>query len=216
MGRNRTPEADPHTAWPVCGRQGTRVIELTVTAHLRAEFWNALVDGFWFRWTPECPIRYFDNARETFVSKDLREVRSRFGLKARGAPRPICCYLGVNAERIFEEVDNKGCCDSLEDVERHTRAGTGKWCVITNPYGVCCRTYLKDVVAESLERASPGSRTLVTAEAEKLKADDAPGVALGPKVGGMDCESCGGAVTGLLEHDRGRTSGSRYPTIGPK
>jgi hypothetical protein len=143
-------DVDPTKACPVCGLRGRRVVALTVTAHLRPEYWSALGDGFWFCWTRECPIFYYDNARRIYVSKDPREVRSRFGLKELGAPRPICYCLGVNAERIFEEVETKGCCDSLEDVERYTRAGTGKWCVTTNPSGVCCRAYLKELVAVSM------------------------------------------------------------------
>jgi copper chaperone CopZ len=200
-----TPGTDPRKACPVCGRQGRRVIALTVTAHLRADFWSALGDGFWFCWTPECPMLYYDNGRETYISKDPREVRSRFGLKEHDAPRPICYCLGVNAERIFDEVENKGCCDSLGDVERYTRAGTGKWCVTTNPSGVCCRAYLKDVVAESLVRASVASRAPVAAVAEKLKADETPGTLVELKIGGMDCEACGVAVTGLIEHEGGRS-----------
>lgn len=196
---------DPQKTCPVCGRQGRRVIALTVTAHLRAEFWRVLGDGFWFCWTPECPILYYDNGREAYVSKDPREVRSRFGLKEHDAPRPICYCLGVNAERIFDEVENKGCCDSLEDVERYTRAGTGKWCVTMNPSGVCCRAYLKDVVAESLSRASAASRAPVAEVAEKLAADEVPGTLVELKVGGMDCQACGVAVTGLIEHEGGRS-----------
>ncbi|MCI4351992.1 MAG: (2Fe-2S)-binding protein [Thermoplasmata archaeon] len=180
------------------------MIALTVTAHLRPEYWNALGDGFWFCWTRECPIFYYDNARRVYVSKDLLEVRSRFGLKESEVPRPICYCLGVNAERIFDEVENKGCCDSLEDVEQYTRAGTGKWCVTTNPSGVCCRAYLKELVAESLARSSVESRPPVEEVAERLSADEAPRSPVGLKVGGMDCEACGVAVTALIEHAGGR------------
>ncbi len=180
------------------------MIALTVTAHLRAEYWGALGDGFWFSWTPTCPIFYYDNVRKVYISKDSTEVRSRFGLKEREAPRPICYCLGVNAEKIFEEVEQKGCCDSLEDVERYTRAGTGKWCVTTNPSGVCCRAYLKDVVAESLARASGMARSPVQAVADRLREDETPGSPTQLAVGGMDCEACGVAVAGLIEHAGGK------------
>lgn len=197
-------DVDPGKACPVCGRRGRRVVVLTVTAHLRPEFWSALGDGFWFCWTHECPIFYYDNARQLYISKDAREVRTRFGLKEMESPRPICYCLGVNAERIFDEVEHKGCCDSLQDVERYTRAGTGKWCVTTNPSGVCCRAYLKDLVAESLSRASVASRPRVEQVVERLQADDAPGTAVELRVGGMDCDACGVAVSGLIEHEGGR------------
>ena len=195
---------DPGKRCPVCAHQGRRVIALTVTAHLREEFWSTLADGFWFCWTSECPIFYYDNPRRIYVSKDLREVRSRFGLKEKDPPRPICYCLGVNAERIFDEVEHKACCDSLADVERYTRAGTGKWCVTTNPSGVCCRAYLKAIVTESLARASEAARAPVQEVQRELRRDDAPGVAVELKVGGMDCEACSVAVTGLIEHAGGK------------
>ncbi len=195
---------DPRKSCPVCGREGRRVIALTVTAHLQPQYWPALGDDFWFCWTPTCPIFYFDKARGVYVSKDRREVRSRFGLKARDPPRPICYCLGVNAERIFEEVETRGCCDSLDDVERYTRAGSGKWCVTTNPSGVCCRAYLKEIVAESLARASREARTPVELVGKRLDVDDATRVPVELKVGGMDCEACGTVVTGLIEHAGGR------------
>jgi copper chaperone CopZ len=204
--RSRTVEVDTTVdkACPVCGHQGRRVLALTVVAHVRPEFWPAVADGFWFCWTRECPIFYYDNGRGVYISKDNREVRSRFGLKESDPPRPICYCLGVNAERLFDEVENKGCCDSLEDVERYTRAGTGKWCITTNPSGVCCRAYLKGVVSESLARASQTARLPVTQVAEKLTADEVATIPLELSVGGMDCESCGIAVSGLIEHAGGR------------
>ncbi len=198
------PPSEPAKACPVCGRRGRRVIALTVTAHLRPEFWGVLGDGFWFCWTRECPVFYYNNDRAVYVSKDPREVRSRFGLKETESPRPICYCLGVGCERIVEEVEVKGCCDTLEDIERYTRAGTGKWCVTTNPAGVCCRVYLKDVVAECMVRASGTARAPVEGVASRLREDEVPGTAVELKVGGMDCEACGIAVSGLLEHSGGR------------
>lgn len=195
---------EPSKACPVCGRRGRRVIALTVTAHLRPEFWDLLGEGFWFCWTRECPIFYYDNARGVYVSKDPREVRSRFGLKEQEAPRPICYCLGVGCERIFEEVEVKGCCDTLEDVERYTRAGTGKWCVTTNPAGVCCRAYLKEVVSECLVHVSGTARGPVEEVASRLIDVETPRETVELKVGGMDCEACGVAVAGLLEHSGGR------------
>ena len=208
------PPSEPAKSCPVCGRRGRRVIALTVTALLRPEFWGVLGDGFWFCWTRECPIFYYDNVRAVYVSKDPREVRSRFGLKEKDAPRPICYCLGVGCERIFEEVEAKGCCATLEDVERYTRAGTGKCCVTTNPAGVCCRVYLKEVVAECRNRASGVARTPVEAVGSRLKEDEGPGKRVELKVGGMDCESCGVAVTGLLEHSGGRNV--RVSVVGGK
>ncbi len=191
---------------PVCGRQGRKVTSLTLTAHLRPEHWDHISEGFWFCWTSTCPILYYDNNRGVYVSKDPREVRSRFGPKEEEAPRPICYCLGVTMDRILDEVVNKGCCDSLEDIERFTRAGTGKWCLTTNPSGVCCRVYLKDVVAQALKvarsKARPAARELAkTLEDESRE----PTVLTSLQVGGMDCESCTLAVAAALEHAGARS-----------
>ena len=174
---------------------------LTVTAHLRSEFWSQLGEGFWFCWTPSCPVLYYDNGRAVYISKDSREVRSRFGLKEEGSPRPVCYCLGVTMDRILDEVVHKGCCDSLEDVERYTRAGTGKWCLTTNPSGVCCRVYLKDVVAEALGAARTKARPTVTEVARLLEKEARePTVSSTLQIEGMDCESCTLAVSAVLEH----------------
>ena len=174
---------------------------LTVTAHLCPEHWGHVSEGFWFCWTPSCPILYYDNARGVYVSKDPREVRSRFGLKEEESPRPVCYCLGITMERILDEVVRKGCCDSLEDVERFTRAGTGKWCLTMNPSGVCCRVYLKGVVAQALEAARSKARPAVSEVARNLEDESRePTVPTSLDVGGMDCESCTLAVSAALEH----------------
>ena len=191
----------PEKVCPVCGKQGRKVTTLTVTAHLRSEFWGQLGEGFWFCWTPTCPILYYDNPRGVYVSKDPREVRSRFGLKEEAAPRPVCYCLGITMDRILDEVVHKGCCDSLEDVERFTRAGTGKWCLTANPSGVCCRVYLKDVVAQALQAARSKARPAVLELAKTLQDESRePTVPTSLEVGGMDCESCTLAVSAALEH----------------
>ncbi len=186
---------------PVCGKQGRKVTALTVTAHLRSDFWSSLGDGFWFCWTPECPMMYYDNARRVYVSKDPREVRSRFGLKESASPRPICYCLGVTEERLLEEVVEKRCCDSFQDVERFTRAGTGKWCLTTNPSGVCCRVYLKDVVDRALEHAHAQARPSLEQVSRSLEtAPEVPAVETELGITGMHCESCTVSVAAALEH----------------
>jgi copper chaperone CopZ len=201
---NRSPdpgaEQGREKRCPVCGRQGRKVTALTVTAHLLSDYWDRMGDGFWCCWTPSCPILYYDNAREVYVSTDLREVRSRFAPKETTSHRPICYCLGITMDRILDEVVNRRCCDSLEDVERYTRAGTGKWCLITNPSGVCCRVYLKEVVAQAFEVARAGARPAVAQVARALEEADEGRVSAELRIQGMDCESCTLSVAAALEH----------------
>ncbi len=197
---------------PVCGKQGRKVTALTVTSHLRSEFWDKVAEDFWFCWTSSCPILYYDNAHATYVSKDMREVRSRFGLKETGAPRPICYCLGITQERLLEEVVEKRCCDSFQDVERFTRAGTGKWCLTTNPSGVCCRTYLKDVVEQALKLAHADARPSLKQVARELDSSrEVPLVPMELKIGGMHCESCTTSVAAALEHAGAQDVRVSYP-----
>ena len=206
-----TPSRGPKNC-PVCGKLGRKVTALTVTSHLRSEFWNKVGEDFWFCWSPSCPILYYDNAHSNYVSKDMREVRSRFGLKETEAPRPICYCLGITQERLFEEVVEKRCCDSFQDVERFTRAGTGKWCLTTNPSGVCCRTYLKDVVGQALKLAHVDARPSLKQVARELDSSrEVPMVPTELKIGGMHCESCTTSVAAALEHAGAQDVRVSYP-----
>jgi copper chaperone CopZ len=196
--------ADAERECPVCGETGRKVTPTTVVSHVREVFWASVGTGFWFCWTKECPIFYYDNERGLYFSKDPAEVRSRFGLKETGSPRPICYCLGINLERILDEVVVRKCCTSLEDVEHFTRVGTGKWCLITNPSGVCCRSYLREVVGSALELAGPETKKSLDKVAIAVESPEEPLVVEELSVGGMDCESCTLSVAAALEQAGGQ------------
>lgn len=187
-------EADPR-ACPLCGDRGLRVLKVTVATHVPEKFWSHLSEGFYFCSNPACGMFYFNNVSKTYFLKD--EVKTRFGLKEREPPRPICYCLQVTEETIEREIIEKGCCDSLEDIVAFTRAGTGKWCLTTNPSGKCCREYLERVVEKYLQIArGTAAEGSVRSVAEQLRV---PTVTVELGVEGMTCEGCEQAVRSAIE-----------------
>lgn len=186
----------------VCGNRGVRVLQVTVTTHVRPEHWNLLSEGFWFCETTDCPIIYFNNRTETYFAKD--EIKTRFGPKETADPRPLCYCLGILEEHIRYEILRKGCCDSLQDIVEYTKAGTGKWCLTTNPSGKCCREYLKGVVDKYLAMKEA---KLVQPKLKAIKTSvehvEQPAKKLTLKIEGMTCESCAVAVASALEKTGG-------------
>ncbi len=187
-------EPDPRRC-PACGEQGVRVLKVTVATHVPERFWPLLSEGFYFCRNPSCEMFYFNNGSKTYFMKD--EVKTRFGLKERDPPRPICYCLQVTEEMIEEEILKKGCCDSLEDIIAFTRAGTGKWCLTTNPSGKCCKEYLEEVVNRYLELAKGTSaERAVLSVAAQLRS---PMLKVYVNVEGMTCEGCEQAVRAAIE-----------------
>ena len=52
--------------------------------------------------------------------------------------------------RILDEILDKKCCTSLEDIKQYTGARTGKLCHITNPSGRCCGPQVNEIIAKGL------------------------------------------------------------------
>ena len=48
----------------------------------------------------------------------------------------VCYCLKVTEEEIIDHVANKQCCNSIEDIQKHTGANTGNQCLIMNPKGL--------------------------------------------------------------------------------
>ena len=186
--------AEAERTCKVCGEQGLRVLPVTAATHVDASYWHLLGDAYYFSMTKDCPVIYFNNRRDIYFTK--REVKTRFGLKESEPPRPICYCLLVTEEQIADEILNKKCCDSLADIERYTRAGTGKWCLTTNPSGKCCREYLGEVVDKYLRIAEERVKKEVEKVAEQL---EERGKRVSLEVSGVTCESCIVAVKNIME-----------------
>ncbi len=182
----------------VCGTEANRVLSVTVATHVDAQFWPLLADGFRFCATENCPVFYFDNRRSIYFAKS--DVKTRYGPKEKADPRPICYCLNILAEQIRIEIEEKKCCYSLQDIVAYTKAGTGKWCLTTNPSGKCCREYLPKIVDAYLQKAGiePLADQLRTLR-EDLKGEG-PMQKIVLAVRGMSCESCAGSVKATLEN----------------
>ncbi len=208
----RESEGDPEIQayCKACGEKGLTVLPVTVASHVSAQHWNLLADGFRFSQAANCPVIYFNNYTGTYFLKD--EAKTRFGPKESGSPRPICYCLGVTEEDIRYEVLKKGCCDSLLDIEQYTKAGTGKWCLTTNPSGKCCRDYLPAIVDKYL-----GMKVRRNVKKDLLdvkKHLEQPNVMLRKVemiVGKMTCQSCASGVKSILENMGGENVSVRYP-----
>lgn len=197
----RTLVVDPKSSeklCSVCGKEANRVLSVTVATHVDARFWPLLADGYRFCATEDCPVLYFDNRKRIYFTRD--EVKTRFGPKEKTEPRPVCYCLNVLAEQIRVEIEEKKCCYSLQDIVAYTKAGTGKWCLTTNPSGKCCREYLPKIVDEYLSKAGmePVADTLHMLKQDLAREGPMQKVVLA--VRGMTCESCAASVKATLEN----------------
>jgi len=186
---------------PSCGIKGVRVLPVTIATHVDVKYWDLIKnDVFYFSFTPECPIMYYNNSKGIYFIKD--EVKTRFGLKEKEPPRPICYCLQVTEEQIADEILNKRCCDSLEDIEAYTKIGTGKWCLTTNPSGKCCREYLGNIVEKYLNMVRGENVKKLLQEVKTKITEPLRRVEL--EIRGMTCESCTVAVKTIIENLGGR------------
>lgn len=181
----------------VCGDSGVRVLQVTMATHIDAEYWKHLSDGYRFCFSSDCPVIYFNNRLDKYFVKD--EMKTRFGPKEKEPPRPLCYCLQVTEEQIIEEIVEKRCCFSLQDIIAYTKAGTGKWCFITNPSGRCCKEYLPGIVENYLKMVGMEAlkRNLESVKLELTKEEPMREVSL--SVRGMTCESCATHVKTILE-----------------
>ena len=184
---------------PGCGLKGTKVFPTTLYSHLNEKYWH-LVDGnFRFSPTRDCDVVYFNNKASLYFL--MSDVKTPYGPKMKEGIRPVCYCIGVTDREIEREIVEKGCCDSLEDVEQYTKAGTGKWCFVTNPSGKCCREYLPDVVQEYLSKVTaPVVREKLEKVSKELKGETVDYRDIELRVSGMSCESCAVSVRTALEN----------------
>jgi len=170
---------DDPTLCPHCGRASWPVPQnITLISHVQEAVWphvKAWTDRFkGFRFCPHlgCPVVYFH--RDIPLVVGTSEVRTRVGYKVDTDPIPVCYCIGVLAETIREEIVVKGCCDSLEDIQRYTGARTGKWCHITNPSGRCCGPMVQRVIEAALrERVEASLAEQARRLAEEIPSDGA-------------------------------------------
>ncbi|MBX8636707.1 MAG: (2Fe-2S)-binding protein [Thermoplasmata archaeon] len=182
----------------VCGNKGTKVFATTMRNHVDVRYWSLIDDTYRFSTTPGCNVVYYSNAAGIYFLTD--EVKTPCALKETDSVKPVCYCMGITEDNIKAEILGKACCDSLEDIEAYTRAGTGKWCFVTNPSGKCCRDYLPSIVDKFLKQVKePRVRLLLADVASRLsrESDDFTDITL--SVQGMTCESCAVLVKEALK-----------------
>ncbi len=182
----------------VCGTKGTKAFPTTIRNHVDVKYWALINDSYRFSSESSCDVIYYSNRDGIYFFSD--EVKTPYALKELASPRPVCYCIGITEDDIKNEILNKGCCDSLEDIEEYTRAGTGKWCFVTNPSGKCCREYLPGIVEKFLKQIEePRVKSQLSVVANKLKGDDVDFTDVTLKIEGMTCDSCVTTVKSALE-----------------
>ncbi len=156
---------------PACGNEGWRVLPLTVGAHVKEELWSKVRGELYFCLSPHCDVVYYGS--EVFRLGDLK---TRVGLKVKEEPKPVCYCNRVTERALMDAAKSFGKEKALEI----TRAGKGRWCVVTNPSGRCCEWHLKRLGFPVGDDRSEGKRV-------ELKLD------------GLTCMGCVSAVRAALE-----------------
>lgn|GEM_PF-246143 len=197
-------DVGPKDVCPISGSRGHRVMKVTVSNHVDSKFWYYLKsDWFWFCNDPKCPVVYYNNELAVYFLKD--EVKTKVFQKESLEDRPVCYCLSVTEAMIREEIMVKKCCDSLEDIQKFTKAGTGRWCPITNPSGKCCKEYLGELIENILkewgveENLRSGLEDLERSFRLEIPSKPSKGEAI-MLVEGMSCEGCAVAVRAALEN----------------
>lgn len=146
----RVAETAPNRC-PVSGAKGlVTKVDPTVGNHVRESTWEHLIglDEVFFCPDSSCPLVYFDSDRRHIWG--IEDLKTRVGIKNDLDPVPVCYCRRVTRAQIAYEILQRGCCDSVKDIEQFTRANTGKLCLVTNPSGRCCGGHVRRVVDEIL------------------------------------------------------------------
>ena len=151
---------------PVSGTTGLRVTINTLRNHVQEKYWDIIEkDDYFFCPNHDCEIVYFNNIEQLLFTTS--EVRTRVGHKNGPEPRPICYCLNVLEHRILDEIVVKRCCTSLADIQKFTRARTGRLCHITNPSGRCCGPQVNETISKGIRLAN-GNKELQKAILEEV------------------------------------------------
>lgn len=117
---------------PTCQKPGQKINIKTVRSLISEEFTNDISEQQYFIcMSPECRTAYYTKKGGTF---DKDAIIAPIWFKEQ-SPVPICYCKAVTDAEIIEHVSVRQCCLSLEDIQQHTGANTGKECLTKNPTG---------------------------------------------------------------------------------
>ncbi|MBO8127630.1 MAG: (2Fe-2S)-binding protein [Peptococcaceae bacterium] len=118
---------------PECFMPGQRV-PLKTVKHLVKDpsQLSGIAGDFYICRTPDCKVVYY--------TEDMRftrdDVKVRVWYKEEDPSVPVCYCKNVSKAEILKHVTEMKCCSSLEDIQGHTGANTGKACAVMNPTGL--------------------------------------------------------------------------------
>lgn len=122
---------DPAAArCPACGAPGKRVRPETLINILNEDKVPVDLEGYSLCLAGECDVVYF--GREIFRKGD---VKVKVWFKENEQSVPVCYCKNVTAKDIIDHIAVLGCCQNIEDIQRHTGANTGRDCLTKNPAG---------------------------------------------------------------------------------
>jgi hypothetical protein len=122
-----------------CGSGGMKVLPLTLGVHVKEIYWERIDDDFYFCPSESCNVVYFNNKSDVYLRKS--DVKTKVGIKEKKEPKPLCYCNRVTERDLLKAMKKFG---SFEKALDETKAGKGKWCVVTNPSGRCCEWYLRN------------------------------------------------------------------------
>lgn len=115
---------------PVCGTPGKKIRPETLKNLVQSNRLPGDPHGYSLCLSPGCNVVYFG---QRIYYKD--DVKVKVWFKEPDLNTPVCYCRNVTARDIFEHIAIKKCCHSLEDIQAHTGANTGKDCLTQNPAG---------------------------------------------------------------------------------
>lgn len=115
---------------PVCHKPGKKVSPKTLDSLLVSDRRPENLDGYAICLSRDCDIVYF--GKHNFTRDD---VKVKVWYKEDDPSVPVCYCRNVSADDIVRHVAVLRCCDTLQDIQKHTGANTGKDCLTKNPAG---------------------------------------------------------------------------------
>lgn len=118
---------------PTCGIPGQKVRKVTVEHQVLSTVKLPEGDaGYFLCRTADCQTAYYRSDGMTYRQN---QVKNKIWFKQVEQPVPVCYCLNVTDEEILRHVAVEKCCSTLEDIQKHTGANTGKECLTKNPAG---------------------------------------------------------------------------------
>jgi len=147
----KEPEAPPPRC-PTpkgCGALGTPVGPATLAAQLSPEEIATFSSAVFYCINPGCPVGYFDDWGNAVPADSLRA-----GAWPKDPEAPICCCLGITADRVIEEALD-GCRDTVLRIIEHARQEDAT-CETASPEGCSCEKRVRRLFLQNFE--DPGGK----------------------------------------------------------